>query len=316
MGHLLAKIDSIVRISSGVLLNTPSVDSIEDIKISSKHIKRGDLYIDVNNSQDDIIEAINSGAYCILSQHIEQITDDEIAWIKVEDLEKSLIKLARFFINNKDFRFIPLLDVQYALAKHLHIGQKAKLLSNSTSEALVQILTSQNETLFFVVKNSFIQDVDPTIEKRSDKIEPQKLFETSLFYCSFIFKNRYIKDIRLSSFFIPYLCSLMEKLDALKIDYKVENFNNFEHFYPQFITSKLEKSDFGTTRQVVIFENNLELYHEEKKYLHKKIDQKFIADSIDELQEKNLRYALVYGNKDDFLQGKRNIQLELFNDIT
>ena len=71
----------------------------------------------------------------------------------------------------------------------------------------------------------------------------------------------------MSSFFIPYLCSLIEYFDSLKIKYSIDNFNSFEHFYPQFVTSKLEKSDFGSTRKVIIFESDVELYNEELEYL-------------------------------------------------
>ncbi len=161
----MAKIDSIVRISGGVLLNAPSVDSIEDIKISSSKVKRGDLFLDINNSNEDIEIAVENGAYCILTALIPKISDEEIAWISVKNLDTSLIKLARFFSNEKSFRFIPLLDVQYALVKSLHVEEKVKLLSSSPGEALLQILKCENETLFFVVHNSFIQSVDPTIKQ-------------------------------------------------------------------------------------------------------------------------------------------------------
>jgi len=311
----LAKIDSIVRISGGVLLNTPSVDSIEDIKISSKNVKRGDLFIDVNGNTEEIEEAVQNGAYCILTALIPKISDEEIAWVSVKDLEKSLIKLARFYAVEKNFRFIPLLDVQYALAKSLHVEEKAKLLSNFTFEALMQILKSEKETLFFVVKNSFIQNVDPTIKKIKSKIEPDKIFENGLFHSSFIYKDKFVKEVRLSSFFIPYLCSLIEYFDQLKINYKIDNFNNFEHFYPQFVTSKLEISDFGTTRRVIIFESEIKLYNEELEYLYKKVDKKLIVTEINELKTKDFRYALIHGKKEDFeelLQEKKTVQMELF----
>jgi len=317
----LAKIDSIVRISGGVLLNSPSVDSIEDIKISSSKVKRGDLFIDVNNSNEEIEIAVENGAYCILTALIPKISDEEIAWISVEDLEISLIKLARFYTTNKNFRFIPLLDVQYSLAKYLHIEEKAKLLSSSPSQALMQILKSESETLFFVVKNSFIQNVDPTIKQFPAKIEPKQIFESGIFHTSFVFKERFIKDIRLSSFFIPYLCSLMEYLDDLKINFRIDNFNNFEHFYPQFVTSNIKMSDFGTTRKVIIFESDFELYKEELDYLYKRVDKDLIVsftckdDAINKLPNKEFRYALIHGKKEDFeeLMTKKDIvQIGLF----
>jgi len=315
VGHLLAKIDSIVRISGGVLLNTPSVNSIEDIKISSKSVKRGDLFIDINSSNEEIEEAVENGAYCILTGLIPKISDEEIAWVSVKKLEKSLIKLARFYATQKNFKFIPLLDVQYSLAKSLHIEERAKLLSNIPSEALIQILKSEKKALFFVVQSSFIESVDPTIKQLPTTIKPDQIFEYGIFHTSFVYKERFIKDIRLSSFFIPYLCSLIEYLDNLKVKFKIENFNNFEHFYPQFVTSRLEKSDFGSTRRVIIFESNFELYKKELEYLYKRVDKKLIIKNIEELKNREFRYALIHGKKEKFeelIEEKKIVQMELF----
>ena len=311
----MAKIDSIVRISGGVLLNSPSVDSIEDIKISSSKIKRGDLFIDINNSEEEIAEAIQNGAYCIITSSIPRINDEEIAWVSVKKLEICIIKLARFFATQKNFKFIPLLNVQYALAKSLHVNERAKLLSNSPSIALIQILKSESQTLFFVIKNSFIECVDPTIKQLPPKIEPTQIFEHGIFHTSFVYKERFIKEIRLSSFFVPYLCTLIEYFDEFKIEFKIDNFNNFEHFNPQFVTSKLEYSDFGTTRRVVIFEDDFELYQEELEYLYKRIDKKLILNDISHIKKQEFRYALIHGKKDDFIeliQDKKTVQMELF----
>jgi len=311
----LAKIDSIVRISGGVLLNTPSIDSIEEIQISSSKVKRGDLFIDLENSIEDLHLAVSNGAYAVLTSSIPEIFDEEIAWIRTNDLEKSLVKLARFYAIDKNFRFIPLLNVHYALAKSLHVESGVKLLSNTTSDALVQILNSKNKTIFFVGENSFIENIDPSIKKLPIKINPDKLFENGLFYSSFIYKDMYIKETRLSSFFIPYLCALMDYCDELSIEYKIDNFLNLGHFEPQFVTSKLEKVDFGTTRKAVIFEENMQLYNEELKYLYERVERNLIETDIKYLITKNFRYALINGKKEDFdnlFIDKKTVQLELF----
>ncbi len=317
------KIDSIVRISGGVLQNFPSVKSVEHIRISATKVKRGDFFIDINSSSEEIETAVKSGAYCILTESLSKITDEEIAWIVVDNLEKSMVKLARFYAVCKNFRFIPLLNIQYALAKSLHIEQRVKLLSNSPAEALMQIVKSEDKTLFFVVQNSFIEKIEPTIKELALKIEPEQVFENGIFCSSFIYKGRYIKESRLSSFFVPYLCSLMEYLDDLKIEFRVESFSGFEHFSPQFVTSKLEKSDFGKTRKAIIFESDFELFEEELVYLKKRVDRKLLFsftcrnEAIEQLPKIEFRYALLLGSIDEFselIKDKNTVQMELFSD--
>ena len=315
------KIDSIVHISAGVLLNTPAVESIGDIRTSCLSVKRGDLFIDVNNSKEEVERAVENGAYCIMSASSLQVIDEEIAWIHTNDLEMSVVKLARYFATKKNLRFIQLATVQFELAKCLHVETKAKLLSSLPSKALLQILSCENEVLFFVIENSFVTDIDPTIKEYVLKKEPTYLLENSIFYTSFSYKERFIKDIRLSAFFVPYLCSLMDLLDELSVEFKIDNFNNFKHFYPRFVSSKMEKRDFGTTRQALIYESDFELFEKELAFLKDRVDENLLISftckdkAIAVLEKTDFRYALIHVKKDDFdelLCEKKPVQMELF----
>ena len=321
MGRLLDKIDAIVRISSGVLLNTPAVELIEDIRTSCLSVKRGDMFIDINNSKEEVQTAVKNGAYCIMSASNYEIGDEEIAWIHTNDLEMGIVKLARYFASKKSLRFIQLASVQFELARCLRIETKARLLSSLPSRALLEILSCEDEALFFVIKNSFITDIDPTVKEYALKKEPAYLLENSIFYTSFAYKERFIKDIRLSAFFVPYLCSLMDLLDELNIEFKIDNFNNFKHFYPRFVSSKMGKRDFGTTRQALIYECDFELFEKELAFLKDRVDENLLISftckdkAITVLEKTDFRYALIYTEKDDFdelLCEKKPVQMELF----
>lgn len=319
----MVKIDSIVRISGGVLLNSPLIDSIVHINIYASKVGTGDLFIDINSSSKEREIAIDNGAYCILSASLLTISDEEIAWISVDSLEKSIIKLARFYVASKSIRFISLLNIQYELLKFLHVEQRIKPLSSLYCEALMQIVKSENDTLFFAVQNSFLNMIKPDVKKLATKIEPEQIFENGLFCSSFIYKGKYIKDSRLSSFFAPYLCSLMEYLDSLNIEFRVKNFNNLKHFYPQFVTSDMTKSDFGATRRAVIFESELTLFYEELVYLKKRVTKELLVSftcrdrAIKEIPTIEFRYALIYGKIDDYkelIRDKESRQMEFFSD--
>lgn len=317
------KIESLIRISGGVLLNTPSIFSIEDIKISSSKVKRGDLFINVNNSNEEINEAVKNGAYAIITENIPKICDEEIAWITTDNLELLLIKLARYHSTLKNFRFIPLSKIQYSLSKSLNITKKAKLLDDEPQNALIQILNSSDETTFFVIDSSFITSINPTVCLPKKSIEADKIYENGLFYSSFIYKDKYIKDIKLSAFFIPYLCALMEYFDSLKIEYEIDNFNSFKHFYPQFVNSKFQKRDFGATGKVVIFEKDKELFEKMVLHVSKRVDKNSIKildtnnekTDIKEFKNLNFRYLLVNENREKFeekFNSKENRQMGLF----
>lgn len=332
------KIESLLRITGGVLLNTPSVNTISDIKISPTKVLSKDLFIDINNSADEISAAIENGAYCIVTSSIPNISDEEIAWICVESLQIVLIKLSRFFATDKNFNFVLLSSLQYKLSKYLHLETKVQTLSQISSDALLQIINAPRETIFFVIDNAFITKIDPTLNPSKNILEPDSIFEKSIFYSSFIFSQKFFSEIRLPSIFIPHLCSLLDYLDTSSIEYTLENFNNFEHFYPQFVDNSLHLKDFGTTRKALIFESDFQLFQEEINFLERKIDFNDLivfvpidkvdsftckakkidynhAVEIDKLKNGDFRYALIYGSIMDFqeyMKEKSSQQMTLF----
>jgi len=330
------RIENLVRITGGVLLNTPSVDSIDDILTISSKIQRENLFIDVNHNEKEIAQALENGAYAILSSTIPKIKDEEIAWICVEDLNKAMIKISRFYATQKNFTFISLLPVHYALAKCMQIDKTAKVLSQEPKDALLEILKAKDNETFFVVNSDFITKIDPSITLPKERIKPDKIFQSGIFYSTFIFRDQYINNVRLSPFFVPFLCALMEYLDELHVDYKIDNFNHFEHFYPQFVNNKLEQKDFGSTNKVLIFEADFELFSKEVNFLENSYNAQslviFIPQQISftcklttiiyknfcdikNLKDIDFKYAIIYGKLQDFeesLKMQATKQMSLF----
>jgi len=330
------KIESLLRITGGVLLNTPSINQIDDIKILPSKVLPKNLFIDINGSKEDRDEAILNGAYCILTSTHPNISDEEIAWLHVEDLEIAIIKLSRFYALDKNFKFILLKEIQYKLTKHLNT--KIQTLSSKLSLALMQIINSKMDNVFFVIDNKFINKINPTISMQKEEYYPQKIFEKGIFSSSFIFNDKYFNDIKLSPLFIPQLCSLLHSLDTLQIAYEISNFKEFEHFYPQFVDSNLGKKEFGLSQRALIFERNFDLFLKEVIFLEKNVDindllillpkdkiqsftckaEKLVYNTtkeIKQLKTRQFKYALIYGNIDEFeesLQDTCNTQMTLF----
>lgn len=330
------RVESLIRLTGGVLLNTPSVDSIDDIKISPSKIQRENLFIDINNSEENRNIALENGAYAILTSSIPKIKDEEIAWICVENMEQVLIKLARYYATEKNFQFIPLSLIQYKLAKCIQIDKKAKVLSTKPEDALIEILKTENNEIFFVVNSDFITKIDPSLLLPKDTINATQIFNSGIFYSSFIFNEKYYNNIRLSPFFIPYLCALIDYFDKLQIQYKIDNFNNFEHFQPLFINNRLEKKDFGSTNKALIFESDYALFKKELDFLEERLDNNSLVIFIPEeknltcksikliyknffeiknLKDLNYRYVLIFGeikNFEELLEMHEHKQMSLF----
>ncbi|HJE03319.1 MAG TPA: peptidoglycan synthetase, partial [Aliarcobacter thereius] len=96
------KISSIVDIIDGELLSTPSITSINSIKTESEKVKTADLFIARNI--DDLNIAIKNGAYAVIFEEDFSVSDTEVAFIKVRNIEKALLSIFRFKLANKNIK--------------------------------------------------------------------------------------------------------------------------------------------------------------------------------------------------------------------
>ena len=124
------QISSLLDIVDGKLLNSPSISFIYSIKTNAKKVKEGDLFIAKN--QEEIALAITNGAFAILIQDNHIIIDNEIAWIKVQNIEDSIIKLIRFKLSIKTLKAYYCGKVTYNILKIYsnYLDKNTKLIPN------------------------------------------------------------------------------------------------------------------------------------------------------------------------------------------
>ena len=85
------RIDTIVNLVDGELVNSGYISEINQFSNNLKKVKRENLFI--SNDIEEIKEAIKKGAYGVLFSKDINIIDDEIAWIKVDNIQDALFRL-------------------------------------------------------------------------------------------------------------------------------------------------------------------------------------------------------------------------------
>lgn len=113
------RLDKILDITQGNLLNTTCISSFECLIFDSKNVKDGVLFFALSN--DDIALAIKKGAYGVIFSGECDISDSEIAWIQVDDLENSAFRLSRYLILERDYTFLMLSSLELAFAKSMNV---------------------------------------------------------------------------------------------------------------------------------------------------------------------------------------------------
>lgn len=319
------KIDNFVRIVDGKLRTLPPIDAFASISFEFSRVSHGDLFIDVYASRENIHQALQRGAYAILTTLPYRDDDEESAWIEVENIERALIKLLRYTLNQKKLHVLSMTCVQAAFLDHIQTPKTAKRLKGDITAIANLIFNAKEDELFYTDNTALCTQIAPTAFEVGKNIHVKiKTVSKGLFLSSFEYQGRYWNDQKIPEHFIEELLNLLHFCDTFTLTYSLEHINFIEHFYPQFISASLSKKEFGSSDRALIFEPNEELLERHLAYLNSRLDKSshllclpasfstniqascFIIryETYEELKvflrQKRFSYALILGDKEKF----------------
>jgi len=296
------RLENILALTYGKLINEPFVNSFENIVIEANKIKRGDLFIAYEENM--IQTAILNGAYGIIFDKPTQMSDNEIAWIKVEDVEDALKRLLRYRLIEKEVVVYECNEIILKLA--------LQVITEPNFMALGGDIKSISKTLWQVEPKSVLlfcpallsEDIFTNIQTLPKmEIEAITVMEQTLFETSFIYDNVFYERQLISPFFMPYLEELLYLFKNSKINFRLKKFTPIEHFEAVFTNKKFEIKEFGTSDKVLIFEPNFSLIKEEMVFLQKQANWAkvifIIPQTIDSEVMDNI---FVYNNEKEILE--------------
>lgn len=260
------RLENFLALTRAALINEPCVNSFENITFEANKVKRGDLFFSF--CEDDIKLAIINGAYGIVFDKPTQISDSEIAWIRVDDINDALKRLLRFKMIEKEIVAYECNEIILKLSMQV-ITQTNFLTLTGDSKHIFKSLWNIEDraTVLFC----------PGLENRNIFASPKQLpktalmhieiMEKTLFETSFIYDNTYYERQLISPFFIPYLEELLHLYKTLKINYRLRKFTPIEHFEAVFTNRNFEIKNFGASDKVLIFEPNISLIDSQITFL-------------------------------------------------
>ncbi|WP_455756065.1 hypothetical protein [Sulfurimonas sp.] len=262
------RLENILALTHGKLVNEPFVKNFENIVLEVKKVKRGDFFIAFD--EDTIEEAIFNGAYGIMFDKPTQISDTEIAWVKVDDCEDALKRLLRFRLIEKEVNVYECNEIILKLSQQIITEPNFISVSGDIESVYKQLWhVENNSTLLFCPDTCDKNIFTDTKKLSSTAIEPISIMEQTLFETSFIYDNVFYERQLISPFFIPYLEELLHLYKTLKINFRLRKFTPIEHFEAVFTNKNFEIKEFGTSDKVLIFEPNTSLIDLEIAYLQK-----------------------------------------------
>lgn len=262
------RLENILALTRGSLKTDPSITSVNGIVFDAKKVKRGDLFVALE--PESIEDAVLNGAYGIIFDRPTQISDAEIAWIKVDAVEEALKRLLRFHLIGKDLDVYSCDPITLKLAKQLMTTSSFVVLDEPLIDICRALWDIEPHATVLFSPSSIEEGLFISVkEMPRTAVEPITIIEQTLFETSFIYENTFYERQLLSPFFIPYLERLLHFLKTKEIAFRLRPFLPIPHFEAVFTNSSFKVKEFGASDRVLIFEPDFELIESQIGFLQK-----------------------------------------------
>ncbi|MGB5964121.1 MAG: hypothetical protein WBF77_11900 [Sulfurimonadaceae bacterium] len=297
------RLENLLALTQGTLQNQPFVTRFDGISFDAKKVKRGNLFIAFNNS--DIDEAILHGAYGIIFDKPTQIADNEIAWIKVGNVDDALMRLLRFHLIEKELDVYETDLITIKLARQIMTDSNFLVLGQSIKDDFMTLwdVADKAKILYcpkLIDRDTFVVSKTlPNAYKDEITIVEQTLFETS-----FIFSDIFYERQLLSPFFISYLERLLNFYKIHEINYRLRTFTPIDNFEAVFTNKDLSIKEFGASDRVLIFEPDFELIHSQISFLKRQANWAkiiYILPKAKALPFENIEGIFTYESQQDII---------------
>ena len=328
------KISSIVDIVDGELLKSPSISFINNISSDANKVKTSDMFIAKNI--EDLKIALQNGAYAVIFEKDFEVIDNEIAFIKVKNLELALLKIIRYKLSTLKIKSYFCTDETFDMLK-LYQNNHTKpifLISKNIEKAFKFIDDIKDGDILISKNKKLLESIYPDskeFEKKLDENSIKNLIKHSLFELSFSYKDIYFSKLRLSKI---YLNSFLNIYDFFKGNIDISKLKLYSNFKAIFIDKDFQPIESGKSDSFIICQTNKNLIPIEIAYLKNEfkyaktifvskykisfLDEKeqIIINNIEDLKNilKNLKFNCVYligfTNQEsfEFLQNSQKLQ--------
>ncbi|CAM2905737.1 hypothetical protein [Helicobacter burdigaliensis] len=267
-------VNEIVEIAYGTLLNQPSISYFTNICDNLLEVREGMLFIAYD--EKEIQEAIQKGAFGILFSGNFAMKDEEVAWISVEDIEFSLLRILRHYIMINNILFFALKLDEYEILDSILVNKKNYACVNGSLVQLIQkVIKGESSHIFYKNTNERLYEVVKEVHildkiKLSEEEYSFKLISYSLFSMKILYGHTQSLEytIPIPKLFIQSFAKVLSLAESYSLEVKLENIAMLSNFKPLYVDNKGFLAAFGSTNQVLIATEDLKLYEQFLAYFN------------------------------------------------
>jgi ferrochelatase len=259
------KIEDLLNLTAGEIVSDPTITAVNSATVYPSKVDRGDLFI--SNNKEDIETALSRGAYAIIfSDSSIKVTDSEVAWIKVNDIQISAFKIIRYVLISRESSFYLFDEHELSFLKMIVTKKNNfEILPNDWRKVFEKVLNS-NTKIFIGTDEELVKMIKPDVstlnKDTSCEIIHDTLFRTTFKINGFIYQEKEI-----TPFHVDYLKRVVEFCDEHHLPYSIDRIRYTKHFVPVFIDGFLNVIKPNMSDKVAIFVDNLDDVYKAREYI-------------------------------------------------
>ncbi len=251
-------VNEAVELSLGELQNTPSISYFNSIVLSLNKVQKGSLFVAKDHTL--IPKALELGAYGILYAGEYPLSDRDVAWIKLKDIEHSLNHLFKFCLLNERMVGTLLSPIELEIASKIMVSDFVWCLK----ESLEDLFIIEGCKIAFFDKLEWLHLFYKQERLKEGLKESRLIVLNQSFFCSTLVYEKQEYEFKMPCIFLEPLKRVIQLCEKLQIEFDLNLLGKKEypldHCKPFFVNKNLEIAPYGTTARVIVAETSKELF--------------------------------------------------------
>ncbi|WP_120919453.1 ferrochelatase [Helicobacter pylori] len=251
-------VNEAVELSLGELQNTPSISYFNSIVLSLNKVQKGSLFVAKDHTL--IPKALELGAYGILYAGEYPLSDRDVAWIKLKDIEHSLNHLFKFCLLNERVIGALLSPIELEIASKIMVSDFVWCLK----ESLEDLFIIEGCKIAFFDKLEWLHLFYKQERLKEDLKESRLIVLNQSFFCSALIYEKQEYELKMPCIFLEPLKRVIQLCEKLQIGFDLNLLGKKEypldHCKPFFVNKNLEIAPYGATARVIVAETSKELF--------------------------------------------------------
>ncbi|TPH69684.1 ferrochelatase [Helicobacter pylori] len=251
-------VNEAVELSLGELQNTPSISYFNSIVLSLNKVQKGSLFVAKDHTL--IPKALELGAYGILYAGEYPLSDRDVAWIKLKDIEHSLNHLFKFCLLNERVVGALLSPIELEIVSKIMVSDFVWCLK----ESLEDLFIIEGCKIAFFDKLEWLHLFYKQERLKEDLKESRLIVLNQSFFCSALVYEKQEYELKMPCIFLEPLKRVIQLCEKLQIEFDLNLLGKKEypldHCKPFFVNKNLEIAPYGTTARVIVAETSKELF--------------------------------------------------------